>query len=54
MPWQYTAFLVALQYCIRVIETESAMKVKGGLSKMESFMKRRALWRVIGCATPFC
>jgi hypothetical protein len=52
MPSQYTAFLAAMQYVMRVIETTDAIQ-QGHGTLMDMFLERRDQWLVVGSTTPF-
>jgi hypothetical protein len=52
MPSQYTGFLAAMQYMMRVMETADSIQDGDG-RLMEMFKERRDKWLVIGFTTPF-
>jgi hypothetical protein len=51
-PSQYTGFLAAIQYIMRVMETADALETGEG-TLLQRFRKRRDRWLVIGVTTPF-
>jgi len=52
MPSQYTGFLAAMQYVMRVMETADAIGQSHG-TLMQMFRERRDKWLVVGLTTPF-
>jgi hypothetical protein len=52
MPSQYTGFLAAMQYIIRVLETGDALQHGNG-TLLARFRQRRDRWLVGGLTTPF-
>jgi hypothetical protein len=52
MPSQYTGFLAAIQYIMRVVETADTLQ-RGQGTLLKRFRERRDKWLVVGLTTPF-